>query len=108
MYGQARLSKKELAKGERGGTISAKDLHDEKLPGPLSLYQFMKLVATDGAWGDENVLHLISCLWQISITILDAESQGEIRIRHNMRISRVDLVVVFVGGDHYLGCGTQV
>ena len=71
--------------------------------------RFMKLVATDGAWGDENVLHLISCLWQISITILDAESLGEIRIRHNMRISRVDLVVVFVGGDHYLReCGTQV
>ena len=108
VYGQARLSKKELAKREREGTISAKDLHDEKLPGPLSLYQFMKLVATDGAWGDENVLHLISCLWQISITILDAESLGEIRIRHNMRISWVDLVVVFVGGDHYLGCGTQV
>ena len=68
----------------------------------------MKLVATDGVWGDENVLHLISCLWQISITILDAESLGEIWIRHNMKISRVDLIVVFIGGDHYLGCGTQV
>ena len=78
VYGQDRLSKKDLAKREREGTISAKDLHDEKLPGPLSLYRFMKLVATDGALGDENVLHLISCLWQISITILDAESLGEI------------------------------
>ena len=37
VYGQDRLSKKELAKREREGTISAKDLHDEKLPGPLSL-----------------------------------------------------------------------
>ena len=108
VYGQDRLSKKELAKREKEGTISAKDLHDEKLPGPLSLYQFMKLVATDGVWGDENILHIISCLWQISITILDADTLGEIRIRHNMRIARVDLVVVFVGGDHYLGCGTQV
>ena len=108
VYGQDRMSKKELAKREKEGTISAKDLHDGKLPGPLSLYQFMKLVATDGVWGDENVLHLISCLWQISITILDAESLGEIRIRHNMRILQVDLVVVFIGGDHYLGCGMQV
>ena len=102
------MSKKELAKREKEGTISAKDLHDEKLPGPLSLYQFMKLVATDGVCGDENVLHLISCLWQISITILDAKSLKEIQIRHNMRISWVDLIVVFVSGDHYLGCGTQV
>ena len=68
----------------------------------------MKLVSTDGVWGDENVLHLISCLWQISITILDADTLGEIWIRHNMRIAHVDLVVVFMGGDHYLGCGTQV
>ena len=108
VYGQDRLSKKELAKREREGIISAKDLHDEKLPGPLSLFQFMKLVATDGVWGDENILHLISCLWQVSITILDADTLGEIRIQHNMRIPHVDLVVVFVGGDHYLGCGTQV
>ena len=35
VYGQDRPSKKELGKREKEGTISAKDLHDEKLSGPL-------------------------------------------------------------------------
>ena len=105
-YGMDRLSKKQIERGRKKGTVSQKDIEDSKLPGPFSLASYMQHVLTNGTWGDDIVLQLISCLWQISITILKANGLGEIRIRHNMRISKVDLVVVHAGGDHYLGCGT--
>ena len=104
-YGQDRLTKKQIALGKKKGTLSQKDLQDNRLPGPFSLHTYMQHVLKNGTWGDDIVLQLISCLWQISITILKADGLGEIRIRHNMRISKVDLVVVHAGGDHYLGCG---
>ena len=104
-YGVDRLTKRQIEKGRKQGTLSAKDLQDSKLPGPFSLHTYMKHILTNGTWGDDIVLQLISCLWQVSITILKADGLGEIRIRHNMRISKVDLVVVHAWGDHYLGCG---
>ena len=104
-YGMDRLSKKQIERGRKKGTVSQKDIEDSKLPCPFSLAFYMQHVLTNGTWGDDMVLQLISCLWQISITILKTNGLGEIRIRHNMRISKVDLVVVHAGGDHYLGCG---
>ena len=104
-YGFERLSKREIERGRKKGTLTAKGLQDSKLPGPFSLHSYMQHILKNGTWGDDIVLQLISCLWQISITILKADGLGEIRIRHNMRISKVDLVVVHAGGDHYLGCG---
>ena len=104
-YGVERLTKKQIALGKKKGTLSQKDLQDSKLPGPFSLHTYMQHVLKNGTWGDDIVLQLISCLWQISVTILKADGLGEIRIRHNMLISKVDLVVVHAGGDHYLGCG---
>ena len=65
----------------------------------------MEYLLTDGTWGDDHVLTLLSCMWQLKITILNADTLGETRIRHNDRLTDTELVVVFIGGDHYMGTG---
>ena len=104
-YGFERLSKKEIEKGRKKGTLSAKGLQDSKLPGPFSLHTYMQHILKNGTWGDDIVLQLISCLWQISVTILKADGLGGDKDQTQHEDQQVDLVVVHAGGDHYLGCG---
>ena len=44
-------------------------------------------------------------MWQVTITSLNAETLGEIRIRHDRPIDKADIVIIHAGGDHYMGCG---
>ena len=43
-------------------------------------------------------------MWQVTITSLNAETLGEIRIRHDRPIDKADIVIIHAGGDHYMGC----
>ena len=104
-YGCDRLPESEISKREKAGKIKPEEARDMRGPGPFSLVTFLEFILQDGTWGDLNILTIISLMWQISITILNAEEFGEIRIRHNLALNQVDLVVIFMGGDHYMGCG---
>ena len=44
-------------------------------------------------------------MFQISITSVDAKTLGERRIRHDLPLKEVNLVVVFAEGDHFMGTG---
>ena len=104
-YGAAKFTAEEYKKKEEEGTLTAQEVHDQNLPGPFSLVTYCEHLLQDGTWGDMNSLMLISCLWQISITSLYADSLKEVRIRHDMPLQNVDVVVVHIGGDHFMGCG---
>ena len=95
----------EIDRREREGLMTAQAAHDARLPSPFSLVGFLNHINTDGTWGDDLILTIISCLWQVSITILNCEKLTETRIRHNIRLNDADLVVLFVEGNHYMGCG---
>ena len=104
-YGQERPTEEKIAQKEQEGTISSEQAHDYRLPGPFTFVEYVQHLLTDGTWGDDHVLTLVSLLWQIKITVLNASTLGESRIRHNERLSEAELVVVFIGGDHYMGTG---
>ena len=55
----------------------------------------------DGHWGDSIVLLMLSHMWGITITVLNASSLTETRLRHNKAMTHVDIVLVFNGIDHY-------
>ena len=105
VYGQVRPDEQELARKEKKGKITGLQSGDYRLPGPFTFIEFLEHILEDGTWGDDHVLTLMSCIWQIKITILNAQTLGEIRIRHNTRLEDVDLIVVQIAGDHYMGCG---
>ena len=105
VYGQDRPTEEEITEMERTGKIKASQAHDYRLPGPFTFVEYVEYLLKDGTWGDDLVLTLISMMWQIKITILNANTLGETRIRHNNRLTDAELVVVFIGGDHYMGTG---
>ena len=75
------------------------------LPGPFCLKTFCEHLLTNGTWGDDLILTLVSCMWQISGTSVNATTLGETRIRHNLPLEKADLVVIFAMGDHFMGSG---
>ena len=95
----------EIDRKEKEGLMTAQAVQDARLPGPFSFVSFLNHINTDGTWGDDLILTIISCLWQVSITILNCEKLTETRIRHNIRLNDADLVVLFVEGKHYIDCG---
>ena len=105
VYGQNRPTEEEVAAMEKEGSIKPQQAHDYRLPGPFTFTEFVEYLLKDGTWGDDHVLTLISLMWQIKITILNADTLGETHIRHDCRLSDAELVVVFIGGDHYMGTG---
>ena len=104
-YGHERIAPELLDQQEREGTCTEAYARDQRLPGPFSLLSYCKHLLTNKTWGDDLVLTLLSCMFQISITSLDAKTLGERRIRHDLPLKDVNLVVVFAEGDHFMGTG---
>ena len=104
-YGAEKMDPEEYAAKEAEGSLTEQQINDQGLPGPFSLVTYCEHLLKDGTWGDMNSLMLISCLWQVSITSINAKTLHEVRIRHNMPLREVDLVVIHIGGDHFMGTG---
>ena len=81
---------------------------DQSKVGPFSIRSYFKHMVKDKTWGDIIVcLYLIGSMWSLRVTVLNSSSLGEMRIRHNMSFSLVDLPIVFnnveVSG-HFSAC----
>ena len=85
--------------------LTQQSLADQRLPGPFSFASYLEHLLTDRTWGDVHTLTILSCLWQIGITVLYTNHLNEHRIRHNKMLKDADLVVVFSGGNHFLRSG---
>ena len=94
-----------LPKREKAGKIKAGQSADFRLPGPFSFVTYCKHILQNKSWGDAHILTLISMMWQVTITSLNADTLGEICIRHDRPIDKADIVMIHAGGDHYMGCG---
>ena len=104
-YGHARRDPAEVDRLEKESKITADDAADERLQGPFSLVPFCQHLLKDRTWGDQHVLAIISYLWQIRITVLHAEDLTETRIRHDLPLPKTDLLLLFTGGNHFMGAG---
>ena len=69
--------------------------------GPFSIRSYFKHMVKDKTWGDIVCLYLIVSMWSLRVTVLNSSTLGEMRIRHNMSFSLVDLPIVFNSHDVY-------
>ena len=80
---------------------------DQSKVGPFSIRSYFKHVVKDKTWGDIVCLYLIASMCSLRVTVLNSSTLGEMRIRHNMSFSLVDLSIVFnsveVSG-HFCAC----
>ena len=104
-YGHDRISPEELDRQEAAGECTEAYARDQRLPGPFCLKTFCEHLLTNGTWGDDLILTLVSCMWQIKITSVNATTLGETRIRHNLPLEKADLVLILAMGDHFMGMG---
>ena len=102
-YGDARMDPEQFESLKKAKALSPKQIEKQELPGPFSYLGYLKHQLKEGSWGDEIMVTAMSMMWQITVTILYAETLTEHRIRHDRLVGKVDMVVVFCGGCHYVG-----
>ena len=97
-YGFPRMPEEEYLQKYNDGTLTQEEADDHNTPGPFSYLGYMKALLTNGFWGDELCLALISMMWQISITVLKGETFHQIKFRHSELLKNPDLVLVHCQG----------
>ena len=83
------------------GCIWPEGSEDESKVGPFSIRSYFKHMVKDKTWGDIVCLYLIANMWSLRVTVLNSSTLGEMRIRHNMSFSLVDLPIVFNSHEAY-------
>ena len=68
-FGQDGPPPEEIAEGRERDLITPEPSHDYRLPGHFSFAQLCQHMPTDGAWGYDLMLTLVSLLWNITITV---------------------------------------
>ena len=51
------------------------------------------------------ILHSLSSLFELRITVFNSASREEYRYRHNLPLHRADVVLIYNGHNHYLYAG---
>ena len=100
-YGHARLSKTQYKKKERAGTLIPDEKRDFNEPGPFNLVTYSEAFLDKGFHGDEITLVLMSMMWQIRITVLQAETQIQTKIRHSNVLALTHMVLIRTCRLHY-------
>ena len=96
-YGDPRMDPEQFESLKKAKALSPKQIAKQELPGPFSYLGYLKHQLKEGSWGDEIMVTAMSMMWQITVTILYAETLTEHRIRHDRLLGQVDMVVVFCG-----------
>ena len=73
---------------------------------PLSFKQYCCLFLQRDFWGDEIVLHAISCMWSMTITVLNMKTLQEYRIRHDKVMEKTDVIITYNTVNHFNAAGT--
>ena len=101
-YGFPRMSDEDYQKKYNDGTLTKMEANDHNTPGPFSYLGYMQALLEDGFWGDKLCLALISMMWQISITVIKAETFHQIKFRYSESLKNTDLVLIHCQGQHYV------
>ena len=72
---------------------------------PISFKDYLRKLLTRSMWGDDVVLYSLSCIYDLKITVLNAHTMDEYRYRHNQPLASADMVLILMGGNHYLYAG---
>ena len=107
-YGHARLSRSQFRRKEREGTLTPQERNDYNEPGPFSLVSYLEAFLDKGFYGDEITLVVMSMMWQLRITVLQAETQIQTKIHHSNILARMDMVLVRTSQLHYFPAGKSL
>ena len=73
-------------------------------PGPFSYLGYAEYLLQSGSWGDQICAMLLSWMWSCKVTIIMLPTLTELRIRHDVDLEDVDLVLL-LSGPHYSSVG---
>ena len=73
--------------------------------GPFSYKEYLLHILGHFEWADNFLCGVIAHMWKQRVTLIIASTLSEIRYFHDKPLEDADLVVVYVGGAHYLGAG---
>ena len=73
---------------------------------PTFVQAILVFVALEGFLGDEIVLHALSCMGLMKITVLNTKTLQEYRIRHNKVIEKTDVIITYNAVNHFNAAGT--
>ena len=102
-YGHPRLTSQQYIKGMEKGTLTEGQISDYQVPGPFSFVAYLRYIITPSSWGDQGLLTILSMMWQLTVTVVNAEDLSQIKIRHRRPLKDTHLVVVLAQRCHYLG-----
>ena len=90
---------------KRLGTLTQEEKDDYEVPGPFSLVTYLKALIKKKFYGDEIVLIVISMVWQVHISILNAETLRQIKIRTSNKINKFNIALAHCQYNHYIPLG---
>ena len=73
--------------------------------GPFTFASYLKACLSKDFWADEIILHAISLMWQVTITVVHSDSLREETVRHGRPMDNTDILVLYSGGSHYSAIG---
>ena len=81
-------------------------LDDDDSP-PISYRQYLIKMLKRSTWGEDVVLHALSCLFWVKITVINAgrETLDESRYRHRLPMATADMVLIYNGNNDYSFAG---
>ena len=101
-YGHIKKDQDTYDQRFNAGQLSQAEIDDQNCLGPLSYMGYVRALLQDGFWGDEICLTLTSMMFQIRITVLDAETFPQTKVCHNAILSKADVALVHCQGCHYV------
>ena len=93
-YGHLRLTHAEVDLKRAAGTLTQEELIEFNEQGPFSIVSYLEALLGMGFYGEEVCLVMVSMIWQVRITILDATSFIPTRICHTNTLENTDIVLV--------------
>ena len=74
-------------------------------PNTQSTCSYLQEILHQEFWADEIMLRVISLLFNLTITVIRAESGTQTRVRHDRDSANVDIVLLLAHPGHYSSAG---
>ena len=107
-YGHIRVSSTEYnrLRGLSDPTRAQRlQMEEYEEPGPFSIITYMENLLKPSFYGEEIYLRLLSMIFQVRITVLDSDTFIGIKIWHDNRPLKAEVLLVHVDRHHYIPLG---
>ena len=68
---------------------------------PLSFKEYLRQLLYHDFWGDDVVLYVVSCMWNMKVTVLNTKTLQEYRIQHDCHLNGADAAVTYNANNHF-------